>query len=279
VPAAVEHPIPLHVVEVADDGAPGPSASGTVSAKEVATPHAAPEERPHTTDRTTVAHGGVTPDAGEHPPRARSDSQPDPNVVPDPPTGRPRPPASDERPPGDRPPPARATFLPDPDDDRTARPARHPGPGEPCGGSRCFDDRRPPDDCETRCDDGDACTLDRCRGTTCAHEPIPGSPAVCGVRGLVMARRRLLDAAPGHAFADGTSRSRVRGRLGRALGSVDRALARIDDGQDHGDAAHATTVRRRIDAYEARLRSRTVERGLVDPELTRSLHFPIGRRH
>src|SRR5439155_16365787 len=48
---------------------------------------------------------------------------------------------------------------------------------------------------DARCDDGDPCTLDRCAGTTCVHERIPGGARVCELRGLVMARPRLLDAA------------------------------------------------------------------------------------
>lgn len=110
----------------------------------------------------------------------------------------------------------------------------------------------------------------------CVHEPIPGSAAVCNVRALVMARQRLVDEAPATAFVDAASRFRVRLRLARALRSIDRALTRIDDAKSPGGTAYARTVARRIAAYEERVRSREIERVLIDPVPTRALHFPAG---
>jgi hypothetical protein len=124
-------------------------------------------------------------------------------------------------------------------------------------------------DDEAACDERDGCTL-------CPHEPLPRKAKVCDLRHLVMARQRLLENAPAAAFTDHTTRLRVRARLGRALRSIDRALTRSDDAMARGHPARARTVGRRIDAYEGQVRSRTVERGLVDPGLTRALHFPVG---
>jgi len=312
----VERQTPALVVDVAEEWGRGRGAGGseTVSAKDVATapPAAAAPRAPagdggHVTgdatvlDRPGASQVEFTPSRGVVvPPRSPIDVRPDPNGMPNPPVGRDGPPAFGSRPASDQRFATHPRFPPSRGDLPAPRGPR-PWPGVACAGAPCFDGQVPPNNCgpdcspprrrpgfagttatseegpcdDARCDDGDACTLDRCLGTTCVHEAIPGSAAICDVRALVMARQRLLDEASVTAFVDAASRSRVRVRLARALRSIDRALTRIDDAKSRGGAAHST-VARRIAAYEERVRSRAIERVLVDPALTRALHFPVG---
>jgi hypothetical protein len=279
-----ERQTPALVVAIAEERGRGAGGSETSSEKAIATappaaeaPRAPAGDRSHVTGDATVparlhdSQVEFTPSRGAvAPPRPPIDAQPDPSGLPTPPVGRDRAPAFGTQ---------RAS------DQRFATHSGFPPPYD-CGPD-CGPPRRRPDFANTtiaseedpcddaRCDDGDSCTLDRCLGTACVHEPIPGSPAVCDVRALVMARQRLVDEAPAAAFVDAGSRFRVRLRLARALRSIDRALTRIDDAKSPGGTARSKTVTRRIAAYEERVRSREIERVLIDPVLTRALHFPV----
>lgn len=241
-------------------------ATEATSARHVASPQATDTSHPH------VRMADSTPIVDRHDPHvtASRDVLFPPHPAPDkpPPPGRvPGPFAGQDVPPGSGPHLASVARSPE-------TWTRSLGPGERLA-AHVETGSPPQDHPREQADDADG-DLENSLDATCEDEGSREKAMVCHLRHLVAARQRLLDDAPASAFADRNSRVRVRSRLRRALRAIDRALTRADDTTTGNDPARARLVGRGIVAYETRLRSRGVEDALVDPALTRALHFPVG---